>query len=81
VEQQQGWSAIAVDLVDVRWDVHAVEDADLELARTVLASSGELSAADLGGALGWRVKRARTALEHVAEPTRVESDVQLYSLV
>jgi hypothetical protein len=81
VEQQQGWSAIAVDLVDARWDVHEVEDADLELARTVLASSGELSAADLGGALGWRVKRSRLALEQVAEPTRVDADVQLYSLV
>jgi hypothetical protein len=81
VEQQQGWSAIAVDLVEARWEVDEVEHADLELARTVLASSGELSAADLGGALGWRVKRARAALEAVAEPTRVESDVQLYSLV
>jgi hypothetical protein len=47
----------------------------------VLASSGELRAADLGGALGWRVKRARTALERVATPTRRDGDVQLYSLV
>ena len=33
------------------------------LAATVLASCGELSAADLGGALGWRVKRSRETLE------------------
>jgi hypothetical protein len=81
VEQRQGWSAIAVDLVDELWTVYEVAGADAELARTVLASSGELSAADLGGALGWRLKRARLALDDVAEPTRREGDVQLYSLV
>jgi hypothetical protein len=59
VEQAQGWPAIAVGLVEELWEVHVVPDAELELARTILASSGELSAADLGGALGWRVKRSR----------------------
>jgi hypothetical protein len=81
VEQRQGWSAIAVDLVDVVWEVREVPDAESELTRTVLAASGELSAADLGGALGWRLKRARLALEAAAEPTRRDGDVQLYSLV
>ena len=37
------------------------------LARMVLASSGELSAADLGGALGWRLKRSRETLEELVE--------------
>lgn len=81
VEQSQGWAAIAVDLVDRLWDVYEVPDAELELARTVLASSGELSAADLGGALGWRVKRSRQVLEQLDVRTRVEDDVRLYSLV
>jgi len=81
VEQSQGWAAIAVDLVDRLWDVREVPDAELELARTVLGSSGELSAADLGGALGWRVKRSRDALEQLDVRTRVEDDVRLYSLV
>ena len=82
VEQEQGWPAIAVDLVDRLWDVREVPDAEDELARTVLASSGELSAADLGGALGWRVKRAREALERLPEVhVRVEDDVRLYSSV
>jgi hypothetical protein len=81
VAQAQGWPAIAVELVERRWDVREVADADVELARTVLVSSGELSAADLGGALGWRLKRARTALDALDLRTRVEDDVRLYSLV
>jgi hypothetical protein len=81
VEQSQGWAAIALDLVDRLWDVHEVPDAELELARTVLGSSGELSAADLGGALGWRVKRSRENLEQLDVRVRTEDDVRLYSLV
>ena len=81
VEQDQGWPAIAVDLVDELWDVHEVDDAESELARAVLASSGELSAADLGGALGWRLKRSREVLDALDLRTRVEDDVRLYSLV
>ncbi len=33
----------------------------------MLASSGELSAADLGGALGWRQKASRELLDELAE--------------
>jgi winged helix DNA-binding protein len=81
VSQRQGWDAIAVDLVERLWEIAPVEGPDLELARTVLAASGELSAADLGGALGWRAKRAREALERLDLTVRVEADVKLYSLV
>jgi hypothetical protein len=81
VEQSQGWAAIAVDLVERLWAVHEEPAAELELARTVLASSGELSAADLGGALGWRAKRSREVLEQLDVRVRTEDDVRLYSLV
>jgi len=81
VEQSQGWPAIAVDLVDELWEVEVVDDAEAELARAVLASSGELSAADLGGALGWRVKRSRGVLDALDLRVRVEDEVRLYSLV
>lgn len=41
-----------------------------------------MSAADLGGSLGWRVKRSREALEAVdGVTTRVDGDVKLYSRV
>ena len=80
VEQPQGWDAIAVDLVERLWDVGPVEDADAELARTVLAAADELSAADLGGALGWRVKRARESLESIGARAHVEHGLTLYSL-
>jgi hypothetical protein len=81
VEQSQGWPAIAVDLVDELWEVQQVPDAETELALAVLESSGELSAADLGGALGWRVKRSREVLDALELHVRVESDVRLYSSV
>ena len=80
VEQPQGWDAIAVDLVERLWDVEPVDDADAVLARVVLEQADELSAADLGGALGWRVKRAREALEAVGAHAHTEHGVALYSL-
>lgn len=81
VEQSQGWPAIAVDLVDELWEVREAPDAETELALAVLESSGELSAADLGGALGWRVKRSREVLDALDLRVRVENDVRLYSSV
>jgi hypothetical protein len=84
VEQRQGWGAIAVDLVERLWELPRVTNPQLELARTVLASSGEVSAADLGGALGWRVRPARVELDRLVElgdaRRRVEGDVTLYRL-
>jgi hypothetical protein len=86
VAQQQGWGAIAVDLLLRKWKLGtlpAEDDARLELARTVLASSGEVSAADLGGALGWRLKRSRETLEQLVEGrearVREEEGLPLYA--
>ena len=81
VEQPQGWDAIAVDLVERLWEVEPVDDADAQLARVVLEHADELSAADLGGALGWRVKRAREALDAIGAHAHAEHGVTLYSLV
>lgn len=70
VEQRAGWGAIAVDLVARRWPLRGLpprEEAERLLAATVLASSGEVSAADLGGALGWRVTRSREVLDSLVE--------------
>jgi hypothetical protein len=79
VAQTTGWDAIAVDLVERMYDLPPVEDPDVELARVVLASGGELSAADLAGALGWRVKRARATLERLdGAMVRVEDGLTLY---
>lgn len=70
VQQEQGWGAIAVDVLTRKWKLGRLPRADAAertLATTVLASSGELSAADLGGALGWRLKRSRETLEVLVE--------------
>lgn len=78
VPQGAGWDAIAVDLVERRYDVQHVDDPDPELARVVVAAAGEVSAADVAGALGWRVARARKALAGLEE--RLEDGVTLYAV-
>jgi DNA glycosylase AlkZ-like len=86
VEQRQGWGAIAVDLVARRWpldDLPGAGDARRAVVGTVLAGAGEISAADLGGALGWRLRRAREALDELVErgeaALRDDGDLALYS--
>jgi hypothetical protein len=75
VEQKQGWNAIAVDVLARGWDVSRQppeDEARRELAAAVLASSRDVSAADLGGALGWRVKRSRETLDELVELATAE---------
>ena len=86
VEQKQGWGAIAVDLLARRFRLSALpdeSDARRHLAATVLASCGELSAADLGGALGWRIKRSRETLDELVDGggarRREEAGIVLWS--
>jgi hypothetical protein len=83
VEQEQGWPAIAVDLVERMWTLPPVDEPGLDLARTVLASAGEISAADLGGALGRRVKWSRETLDALVErgkaSRRIEEGIALWS--
>ena len=85
VEQRQGWGAIAVDLVARRFPLRGLPDEDEArrlLAATVLASARELSAADLGGALGWRQRRSRETLEELVERKearcRLEGGLELW---
>ena len=69
VEQDGPWGALAHDLVERKWPLPkrlpAREDARRDLAALVLERTGELTAADLGGALGWRRKEAAAVLETV----------------
>jgi hypothetical protein len=71
VEQSGPWGALAHDLLARKWGlpVHLAgrDEARRELARHVLKQAGELTAADLGGALGWRRKEAATVLEEIGE--------------
>jgi len=85
VEQRQGWGAIAVGLVERLWELPAVAEPQLDLARAVVASSGELSAADLGGALGWRLRPARETLDDLVDrgeaTRRTDGEIVLYRSV
>jgi hypothetical protein len=89
VEREQGWPAVALDLVARAWDMPplpAEDEARHALTRLVLDAAGELTAADLAAALGWRRKLAATVLDEVAEGrdgggfriwTRLETDTNL----
>jgi hypothetical protein len=71
VHEGSTWGTLAHDLLARKWKVPKRlpprETARRELAAIVLAQAGELTAADLGGALGWRRKEAAAVLEEIAE--------------
>ncbi len=71
VEQDGPWGALAHELVERKWPLPkrlpSRPDARRDLARLVLDRTGELTAADLGGALGWRRREAAAVLETVGE--------------
>jgi hypothetical protein len=71
VEDEGGaWGAIAHDLLARKWPLPerlpARDEARRELARVILDSAGELTAADLGGAVGWRRTAAAGVLDEIA---------------
>lgn len=71
-EQDAGWPAVRQDVFARRWRARLKRlpdeaDARRRLARTVLAAAGEVSEADLAGALGWTKRVARAALEDLEE--------------
>jgi len=70
-EQEQGWAATRHDIFARRWRrwlkrLPPEEDARRVLARTVLESAGEVSAADVAAALAWRRKQAAATLDELA---------------
>jgi hypothetical protein len=71
VHEGSTWGTLAHDLLARKWKVPKRlpprETARRELAAIVLAQAGELTAADLGGAHGWRRKEAATVLDEIAE--------------
>ena len=77
VEQDGPWGALAHELLARKWPLPkrlpAREDARRELATLVLNQAGELTAADLGGALGWRRKDAAAVLEEIGDGRDEES--------
>jgi hypothetical protein len=82
VEQEQGWPAVRVDLLERRFPLErlpAADDARARLATRVLAAAGEASAADVAAALGWRVKQAAAVLKELAEPAREEGGIPIWT--
>jgi len=65
------WGSLVHELLSRKWKLSKRlpprEDARRELARLVLDHARELTAADLGGALGWRRKEAAAVLDEIAE--------------
>jgi DNA glycosylase AlkZ-like len=71
VDEGSTWGSLAHDLLARKWKLPKKlpprDEARRELASLVLTHAGELTAADLGGALGWRRKEAAAVLDEVAE--------------
>lgn len=71
VEQDGPWGALAHDLLARKWKLRkrlpGREQARRELAACVLATAGELAAADLRGVVGWRPKECAAVLDEIAE--------------
>lgn len=72
IAQEHGWPAVKVDLFARRWSAKlrrlpAREDARRELATSVLQAAGDVSAADLGAALRWRLRDAAATLEALSD--------------
>jgi Winged helix DNA-binding domain len=65
------WGTLAHDLLARKWRLPARlparDEARRTIAAVVLDGAGELTAADLGGALGWRRKEAAAVLDEIAE--------------
>jgi DNA-binding MarR family transcriptional regulator len=85
VAQDQGWGAIAVDLVERRFALEPAlpaAEARRTLASTLLAAAGEVSAADAAGALGLRRREARELLDDLVDrglaEHRREAEVDLW---
>jgi hypothetical protein len=71
VHEGSTWGTLAHDLLARKWKLPkrlpAREAARRELAAIVLRHAGELTAADLAGALGWRRREAVAVLDEIAE--------------
>jgi chromosome segregation and condensation protein ScpB len=87
-EQAQGWRAIRQDLLARRWRkslrrLPAEDEARRELALAVVAGTDEVSAADVAGALGWRLKQAEAVLCELGATglakEREDDDLRLWS--
>jgi hypothetical protein len=83
VEQDGPWGALAHDLLARKWKLPkrlpARDAARRDLARLVLDRAGELTAADLGGALGWRRKEAATILDEIAAGRDDEAGFRIWT--
>jgi hypothetical protein len=70
VDEGSTWGSLAHDLLARKWKLPKKlpprDESRRELASLVMAHAGELTAADLGGALGWRRKEATAVLEEIA---------------
>jgi hypothetical protein len=70
-ETEGPWGALAHDLLGRKWELPKKlpprAEARRDLARLVLESAGELTAADLAAALGWRRAEAASLLDEIAE--------------
>jgi hypothetical protein len=70
VDEGGAWGSVAHDLLARKWQLPrrlpGRDEARREIASIVLGQAGELTAADLAGAVGWRRKEAGAVLDEIA---------------
>jgi hypothetical protein len=83
-EESNTWPALVVDLVERRYaerlrTIPSPEQARTLLARKLRDAAGEVSIADVSGALGWRKRETLAALESLGPPAYEENGVPIWS--
>jgi hypothetical protein len=83
VEEGSTWGTLAHDLLARKWKVPkrlpSRDAARRQLASIVLGHAGDLTAADLAGALGWRRKEAALVLDEIAEGRDDEAGFRIWT--
>ena len=82
VDEGSTWGSLAHDLLARKWKLPkrlpAPDAARRELAATILANAGELTAADLRGIVGWRPKECAAVLDEVGEGLDEEAAFRIW---
>jgi hypothetical protein len=83
VEQDTGWGAVAAELLPRKWKLPrrlpTPEESRRRLAALVLEQAREVTAADLGAALGWRRKEAEAVLDEIADSRTDDAGFRIWA--
>src|SRR5581483_10638944 len=81
--ETSAWGAVAHELLARKWPLPETlperDEARRTLAAIVLGRAGDLTAADLAGALGWRRAEAAAVLDEIADARDDEAGFRIWT--